>query len=107
MKQILMIAAIIIVMTAGLASSGPGDSIKSIDLPDVKTVLADGPGKDTSEKFCNLCHSLDYITMQPRFSRVQWTGTVNKMIKTFGAPISDEDAKVIINYLATAYGNGK
>jgi cytochrome c5 len=106
MKQILMIAAII-VMTAGLASSGPGDSIKSIDLPVVKIVLADGPGKDTPEKYCNLCHSLDYITMQPRFSRVQWTGTVNKMIKTFGAPISDEDAKVIIDYLAMAYGNGQ
>jgi hypothetical protein len=29
------------------------------------------------------------------------------MIKTFGAPVPQEDADKIINYLATAYGTGK
>lgn len=106
MKRILLIVTVL-VMTAGLASSGPGGAVKSIDLPDVKTELGAGAGRDTTVKYCNLCHSLDYITMQPQFSRAQWTGTVNKMIKTFGGPISDEDAKAIIDYLATAYGTGK
>lgn len=94
-------------MTAGLAFSAASDGVKSIDLPDIKTELAAGAGKDKAEKFCSLCHSLDYITMQPKFSKAQWTGTVNKMIKTFGGPISDDDAKAIIDYLSTAYGNGK
>jgi hypothetical protein len=29
------------------------------------------------------------------------------MRKVFGAPISDADAEIIINYLAANYGNGK
>ena len=106
MKKMILIMAVL-AMTAGLAFSGTGDSVKSIDLPVVKTELADGPGKEKAEKFCGLCHSLDYITMQPRADRAQWAGTVNKMIKVFGAPVKEEDAKVIIDYLATAYGNGK
>ncbi|MDA8083035.1 MAG: hypothetical protein M0024_05190 [Nitrospiraceae bacterium] len=106
MKRILLIAAVL-AATSGLAFSGSADSVKSIDLPVVKTNLADAPGKDKAEKFCSLCHSPDYITMQPKFSRAQWTGTVNKMIKAFGAPIQEEDAKVIVDYLSTAYGNGK
>jgi hypothetical protein len=27
------------------------------------------------------------------------------MIKVFGAPVSDQDAKTIVEYLATQYGN--
>ncbi|MGC2064068.1 MAG: hypothetical protein WA610_13925 [Thermodesulfovibrionales bacterium] len=105
MKQILL-TGFILVMTAGMTLAASVDGVKSIDLPDVKTELSSGAGKDTTEKYCNLCHSLDYITMQPKFSKAQWTGTVNKMIKTFGGPISDDDAKVIIEYLAGAYGTG-
>jgi len=106
MKQILL-TGFILVMTSGIAFSASVDGIKSIDLPEVKTELSSGTGKDKTEKYCNLCHSLDYITMQPKFSKAQWTGTVNKMIKVFGGPISDEDAKVIIDYLAGPYGTGK
>jgi len=35
----------------------------------------------------------------------QWDGVVTKMIKVFGAPVSDQDAKTIVEYLATQYGN--
>jgi hypothetical protein len=87
--------------------SPPGSSIKSIDLPIIQVDLRQGPGVDKASTLCNICHSLDYITMQPPFSRAQWTGTVNKMVKVLGAPINDDDAKMIIEYLSTSYGNGK
>jgi hypothetical protein len=45
--------------------------------------------------------------MQPNFSKAQWTATVVKMIKVFGAPIPQEDADTIANYLGIAYGSGK
>jgi len=76
----------------------------SIQLPNIMTDLKPGEGKVTVDTYCIMCHSLDYITMQPNFSRAQWTATVNKMIKTFGAPINDKDAKIIINYLDMQYG---
>jgi hypothetical protein len=45
--------------------------------------------------------------MQPIFSKAQWTASVAKMIKVFGAPIPQEDADMIADYLSTAYGSGK
>ena len=40
----------------------------------------------------------------PFLDRNGWDGSVNKMIKVFGAPINAEDAKAIIEYLNTNYG---
>ena len=85
--------------------SGDG-KVHSITIPAIRIELADGPGRVKTETYCNICHSVDYITMQPKFPRSQWTATVNKMIK-FGAPIPQEDAKTVITYLATYYGTGK
>jgi len=43
--------------------------------------------------------------MQPRGNGRQWDAVVTKMIKVFGAPVSEQDAKTIAEYLATQYGN--
>jgi cytochrome c5 len=67
--------------------------------------LKDGPGRAQVEANCGSCHSLDYILMNsPFLDRNAWDGTVTKMIKVFGAPISAEDAKAIVDYLSTNYG---
>ncbi len=87
------------------AETQPG-AVRSITLPAVRIELKEGEGRVKTETLCNICHSTDYITTQPKFPRAQWTATVNKMIKVMGAPISDEDAKIIINYLVTSYGTG-
>jgi hypothetical protein len=34
----------------------------------------------------------------------QWDAVVTKMIKVFGAPTSEADAKAITEYLTNAYG---
>jgi len=94
-------------MATVLTYAASGDAVHSIELPKITVELKTGEGKKTTERFCNICHSLDYITTQPPFSKTQWTATVNKMIKVMGAPIAEEDAKAIINYLAAEYGTGK
>jgi mono/diheme cytochrome c family protein len=67
--------------------------------------LKDGPGRDKVEANCASCHSLDYIQgNSPFMNRGVWDAEVTKMIKAFGAPISDADAKEIADYLATNYG---
>ena len=69
-----------------------------------KVQLKDGPGKDKAMQ-CVACHSLDYIQMNSRFlDKAGWTGSVNKMINAFGAPIPKEDVEAIANYLAQNYG---
>jgi hypothetical protein len=81
-------------------------TVRSIELPLAVVTLKQGPGVEKTSTLCNICHSLDYITMQPPFPRAQWTATVNKMIKVMGAPVNDEDAKTIIDYLSANYGTG-
>lgn len=66
--------------------------------------LAPGPGSDLAQTQCLFCHSTDYIVMQPRGDTKQWEGVVTKMIKVFGAPLTEADAKAITEYLARAYG---
>jgi mono/diheme cytochrome c family protein len=68
--------------------------------------LKDGPGKDIVENNCATCHSLDYIRINSPFpDRKLWEAEVTKMIKAFGAPIDDADAKAITEYLVRNYGS--
>ena len=66
--------------------------------------LKPGPGSDVTQRTCVLCHSTDYIVMQPPGDQKQWDGVVTKMIKVYGAPLSDADAKAVAEYLARHYG---
>ena len=67
--------------------------------------LKPGAGLDKVEGNCAACHSLDYIQMNsPFLNPAGWDGEVTKMIKAFGAPIGDADAKAIADYLKANYG---
>jgi cytochrome c5 len=90
-------------LLVGAAGGLAGAETVSITLPQEKITLAPGPGADVTQTQCAFCHSLEYIPMQPRGSAAQWQGVVTKMIKTFGAPISEANAKIIAEYLATHY----
>ena len=65
--------------------------------------IVQGDGRETIQIFCRFCHSTTYITMQPPLPAAIWEGVVNKMINTYGAPISEDSARQIINYLRTYY----
>jgi mono/diheme cytochrome c family protein len=67
--------------------------------------LKKAPGQEVVEANCGACHSLDYIRMNSPFMTPQvWEAEVTKMIKAYGAPIEDNDAKTIIEYLTANYG---
>lgn len=67
--------------------------------------LKSAPGLDKVENNCASCHSLDYVLMNSPFpSATVWDATVTKMIKAFGAPIDEADAKLITDYLKANYG---
>jgi sulfite dehydrogenase (cytochrome) subunit B len=67
--------------------------------------LKKAPGVEKVEGNCAACHSLDYIQMNsPFLNAAGWDAEVTKMIKAFGAPIDDADAKVIADYLKANYG---
>jgi len=67
--------------------------------------LKQAPGVDKVEANCQACHTLAYIPMNsPYLNAATWNAEVTKMIKAFGAPIDDADAKAIADYLAKNYG---
>jgi sulfite dehydrogenase (cytochrome) subunit B len=68
-------------------------------------VLKEGHGRDIVLNNCGACHSVDYIQMNaPFLDKAGWDAEVTKMIKAFGAPIDDADAKEIATYLSANYG---
>lgn len=79
-------------------------SLHSIVLPHEEPELPPGPGREAVLTACVICHSPRYITMQPAFSRDVWKEEVNKMIKTFGAPVKPDEAESIVNYLVSIRG---
>ena len=66
---------------------------------------APGPGRELFIAHCSSCHSVDYIRMHAPFgTRALWESSVAKMRNAFKAPVGDEDARVIVEYLSVAYG---
>jgi len=66
--------------------------------------LQDAPGRELVVARCSVCHSVDYVQMNaPVLDRAGWQKSVRKMIDQFGAPIGEDDANQIIEYLATHY----
>ena len=76
-------------------------------LADEKPIaLKKAPGLDKVEANCAACHSLAYIPMNsPYLSTATWDAEVTKMIKAYGAPIDEADAKTIADYLKKNYGS--
>lgn len=92
---------------APVAQAEEMGTVHTITLPTIPPDLKEGTGKDRTMIFCAICHSVDYISMQPRLPAKTWDGIVTKMIKVFGAPITEEDAKTISSYLAAQYSADK
>ena len=66
--------------------------------------LRDAPDRDLVVARCSTCHSVDYVQMNaPVLDPAGWQKSVRKMIDQFGAPISEADAKSIVDYLAANY----
>jgi sulfite dehydrogenase (cytochrome) subunit B len=100
MRKFLAAVAFALFGIAGAAIAEP----VTYDLPEETAVLKPGPGLETAQSNCVACHSADYIAMQPpKRGKAFWDGEVTKMIKTYGAPITEADAKVIADYLAQTY----
>jgi cytochrome c5 len=85
------------------SAAKPDPSVHVLTLPEPPFELAEAPGRGLVVGTCTTCHSTRYIAQQPRFSRSVWAAEVDKMKKTYGAPLPNETTG-IVDYLVTAYG---
>jgi sulfite dehydrogenase (cytochrome) subunit B len=91
-----------LVSLAAAASSALAEPMV-YQLPPETAELKPGPGVETAI-VCTACHSADYIRTQPSGKgKAFWQSEVQKMVKAYKAPIGEDDAATIANYLAATY----
>ena len=73
-------------------------------LPEEKPSFKSAPGAELAQANCIMCHSHEYITTQPAFTRDQWKASVTKMQQKYGAPIVPEAVDPLLDYLVRGYG---
>ncbi len=76
----------------------------SVELPNSDRTFPDSAGVETISANCVTCHSPGMILNQPNLSNAAWEGEVHKMVTVYKAPVTDEDAAIIVNYLAAIKG---
>lgn len=76
----------------------------TIALPPETAALKPGPGADLAKANCMTCHSVDYISSQPKMPRKFWEAEVKKMKEKFAAPLADENLATLTDYLTAIYG---
>jgi cytochrome c len=100
-KSALILACATLLGAATCRSAG-------IQLPPETTALRASalPGYRIATQKCGICHSADYITLQPpAMSLKQWSAEMVKMQHAYGAPIDDQDIKPLAVYLTVTYGD--
>jgi mono/diheme cytochrome c family protein len=89
-----------LLLNAGVAVAEP----RNYTLPEENATFRPSPGVEAVQNNCLSCHSADYVSTQPpRLGAKFWETEVSKMIKAYHAPISETDAKAIVEYLSQTY----
>lgn len=100
MRTSLIVLAAAALAAATCASAAP----RTYELPNETAAFRPGPGMEVARNNCTACHSADYINFQPpKKGQTFWDAEVQKMIKVYHAPIGEEDAKAIAEYLGQIY----
>jgi hypothetical protein len=107
-------AGIALAMALGVQSPAVGatdvgkSDVRKIDLPPETAVLRSSllPGYEIAVQKCGICHSADYVNLQPLgMSVTQWAAEMTKMRNAYGAPLDEIDINLLSVYLATAYAD--
>lgn len=91
-------------VTVSVSQLTAREPVKQIELEYHQPDLPPGPGHDAFAAQCVICHSPRYVLNQPLFPRKVWTAEVQKMAKAYGAPITPDEEKEIVNYLVSWHG---
>lgn len=100
-------AATALVFAATLPVAAQALTLKTpaaVDLPFGDPEFPAGPNVDAVNGGCLTCHSVDHVLNQPSLSKAGWTEVVEKMVKGYKAPITEEDQAKIVDYLYTIKG---
>jgi cytochrome c len=75
-----------------------------IQLPPEVNAFKQDVGAELANAQCLICHSVEYISLQPPMTRAFWKSSVQKMQQKYGAAIPDEQVEPLADYLTRNYG---
>ena len=76
---------------------------ESWKLPAGEPQFKKGEGAQLVVANCLICHSADYVSMQPPLDEARWTAIVQKMRKTYGAPLPEDKVDEVVKYIMANY----
>jgi sulfite dehydrogenase (cytochrome) subunit B len=89
------LAIVVIVAVLQIGTASAGEEVIN---------LRDGTGRELTASRCAICHSLDYLEMNAAvMDQAGWKKSVRKMVDGFGAPITEEETRQILEYLDANY----
>lgn len=96
---LLIVGILLVSVGSGLFAGEDSNSQRSIIFPTDPFSFQPGQGQEIANSYCVICHSADYIYMQPPHSQERWTEIIKKMKHTFGCPIPDDSIATLASYL--------
>jgi len=89
---------------APVAANGITLQSTTVNLPTGDLTFPGGKPADAINNNCLACHSAEMVLDQPKLTRAQWQGEVDKMRALYKAPVDTKDVPAIVDYLATNPG---
>lgn len=90
-------------LVALVVACGRHTAVHALALPEIPPPeLPDAPGRAMVVGACSTCHSLRYLVDEPPLPRRVWAAEVDKMRRSYGAPIPEEMAAPIVDYLSVS-----
>jgi competence protein ComEA len=96
MRLVAFLLALVLSSTGFVVAIGARTTPGQTPEPSQKS-FPDAPGKDTIERLCSTCHSLNYLTNATRTPK-EWTDILDLM-ESLGAPLSEEEWAQIRRYI--------
>src|SRR5438876_6362234 len=93
-------------LVAGLMGSLVRVLALEFQLPPETAAFKQDKGAEIANGQCLICHSVEYVQMQPPMPRAFWKSSVQKMQQKYGAPIPDDQVEAVVDYLTKNYGIG-
>jgi len=104
LRCVLPAACGVLVACSSPSAAPPSPTLHTLRLPMEDVILPDLPGRAKVASACAVCHTPRYVLEQPPLPRKTWEAEVDKMRKTYGAPVPDEDVPAIVEYLVSVRG---
>jgi len=95
-------AACSIVLVLAGGSTAPAAPAAWPQAKELSAQMPDGAGKKIIVEKCQICHSLERVVTSRR-GKDDWQAVIDLMVEE-GAPLTDDETKTVVNYLAANYG---